>query len=157
MVPAEGASDVPPLLRLLRHLGERVMKKSILLSVVIATTTFAAAVAYAAVPSVDRAGKPALVVCPATTTGAPKRVYHFDKVIFQIAAGNLVPIAAVDANALNALPRSTDLDIKIIDDPRTVADLESKVLSFLGAQPANAVNRQLLRISDVEYTTIVCP
>lgn len=68
-----------------------------------------------------------------------------------------MPIAAADAGPLNALPRNTDLDIKIIDNPRTVADLESKVLSFLGAQPGNAVNRQLLRISDVEYTTIVCP
>ena len=68
-----------------------------------------------------------------------------------------MPIIAADAAALNALPRTTDLDIKIIDDPRTVADLESKVLSFLGAQPANPDNRQLLRISDVEYTAIVCP
>ena len=132
------------------------MKKSTLLSVVIATTTVAAAdVAYAAVPPVDRAGKPALSVCP--TGGAPKRIFHFDKVIFQISPGNLVPIIAADAAALNALPRNTDLDIKIIDDPRTVADLESKVLSFLGAQPGNPGNRQLLRISDVEYTTIVCP
>ena len=138
---------------------ERVMKKSTLLSVVIATTTIAAAadVAYAAVPAVDPAGKPALVICPTTTAGAPNRIYHFDKVIFQIAVGELVPIVAVDAAALKALPRATDLDIKISDNPRTVADLEGKVLSFLGAQPGNAGNRQLLRISDVEYTTIVCP
>ena len=137
---------------------ERVMKKSTLLWVVIATTTIAAAdVAYAIVPPVDRAGKPALVVCPTTTAGAPNRIYHFDKVIFQIAVGDLVPITANDAAALKALPRSTDLDIKIIDDPRTVADLESKVLSFLGAQPRSSGNRELLRISDVEYTTIVCP
>ena len=137
---------------------ERVMKKSTLLWVVIATTTIAAAdVAYAAVPPVDRAGKPALVVCPTTTAGAPNRIYHFDKVIFQIAVGDLVPIAANDAAALKVLPRNTDLDIKIIDDPRTVADLESKVLSFLGAQPRSSGNRELLRISDVEYTTIVCP
>ena len=137
---------------------ERVMKKSTLLWVVIATTTVAAAdVAYAAVPPVDRAGKPALVVCPTTTAGAPNRIDHFDKVIFQIAVGDLVPIAANDAAALKVLPRNTDLDIKIIDDPRTVADLESKVLSFLGAQPRSSGNRELLRISDVEYTTIVCP
>lgn len=131
------------------------MKKSTLLSVVIATTIVAAAdVAHAAVPPVDKAGKPALVVCPA---GTAKRIFHFDKVIFQLSTGNLIPIIAADAAALNALPRNTDLDIKIIDDPRTVADLESKVLSFLGAQPSNAGNRQLLRIPDVEYTTIVCP
>ena len=131
------------------------MKKSSLLALVLAATTVVAAdVASAAVPPVDRAGKPALSVCPA---GAPARVYHFDKVIFQISTGNLVPIIPADAAALNALPRNTDLDIKIIDDPRTVADLESKVLSFLGAQPGNLGNRNLLRISDVEYTTIVCP
>ena len=50
------------------------MKKSSLLSVVIAMTTVAAAdVAYAAVPPVDRAGKPALSVCPA---GVAKRIFH---------------------------------------------------------------------------------
>jgi hypothetical protein len=147
---------VPPLLRRERSLEERVMKKSTLLSVLIVTTTVAAAdVAYAAVPPVDKAGKPALSVCPAGTT--QKRIFHFDKVIFQISTGNLAPIIAADANALFALPRNTDLDIKIIDEPKTVADLESKVLSFLGAQPANPTNRQLLRISDVEYTTVVCP
>ena len=108
------------------------MKKSSLLSVVIAMTTVAAAdVAYAAVPPVDRVGKPALSVCP--TGGPPKRIFHFDKIIFQLAPGNLLPINAADAAALNALPRNTDLDIKVSDDPRTVADLESKVLSFLGA------------------------
>src|SRR5262245_11406245 len=110
------------------------MKKSMLLSVVIAAATVAAAdMAYAAVPPVDPACEPTLSACP--TGGKPNTVYHFDKVIFQIAAGNLVPIIPADAAALNALPRSTDLDIKIIDNPKTVADLESKVLSFLGAQP----------------------
>jgi len=131
------------------------MKKSTLLWVVIATTTVAAAdVAYAAVPPVVRAGKPALSACP--TGGVPNKIFHFDKVIFQISTGNLLPNIAADANALNALPRNTDLDIKIIDDPRTVADLEGKVLTFLGAFPG-LKNRELLQISDVEYTTIVCP
>jgi hypothetical protein len=131
------------------------MRKSTVLSVLIATTTVAAAdVAYSAVPPVDGAGKPALSVCVASTV---KRVHHFDKVVFQIGSGNLLPIAAADAAALNALPRATDLDIKITDDPRTVTNLKSKVLSFLGAQPNNLNNRQLIRISDVEYTTIVCP
>jgi len=130
------------------------MKKSLLLSVVIAVTTVAAAdVAYAAVPPVDRVGRPALSVCPAA---APKRIFHFDKAIFQILTGNLVPIIAADAAALNALPRNTDLDIKIVDNPNTVADLESKVLTFLGAAN-NVNNRNLLRISEVEYTAVVCP
>lgn len=134
------------------------MKKYALLSVVIAATTVAAAdIAYAAVPRVDGGGKPALSVCPATPGATQKRVFHFDKVVFQIAPGNLVPVNAADANALNALPRNTELDIKIIDDPKTVAELKGKVLSFLGALPNNPGNRQLLRITDVEYTTIVCP
>ena len=131
------------------------MKKSTLLSVVIAVTTVAAAdVASAAVPPVDRAGKPAPTVCP--TGGPPKKILHFDKVIFQISPGTLAPLFAADAAALAALPRNLDLDIKIVDNPVTVANLESKVLSFLGAQSGPG-NRQLLRISDVEYTTIVCP
>lgn len=121
----------------------------------IAGACLSAGGASAAVPTVDRVGKPALTVCPSMT--GRDTIHHFDKVIFQIGAGNLVPILAADAAALNALPRVTDLDIKIVDDPKTVADLESKVLSFLGAQPANAANRLLLRISDVEYASVVCP
>lgn len=131
-------------------------KSSMFISLLIgAGATFCAGGASAAVPPVDRVGKPALTACPSVT--GRDAIYHFDKVIFQIGAGNLVPIIAADAAALNALPRTTDLDIKIIDDPKTVADLESKVLSFLGAQPGNAVNRQLLRITDVEYASVVCP
>jgi hypothetical protein len=130
------------------------MRKSTLLSVLIATTTIAAAdMAYAAVPPVDRFGRPALTVCPTSTID---RIYHFDKVIFQLGTGQLAPIAAADFNTLNALPRNTDLDIKIIDIPTAVADLESKVLSFLGAQPANVNNRNLLRIRLVEYSAVVC-
>ena len=104
------------------------MRKSTLLSVLIATTIIAAAdMAYAAVPPVDRFGRPALTVCPTSTID---KIYHFDKVIFQLGTGQLAPIAAADFNTLNALPRNTDLDIKIIDIPTAVADLESKVLSF---------------------------
>jgi hypothetical protein len=131
------------------------MKKSTLLSVVIATTTVAAAdVGYAVVPALDNVGRPALSVCPAGVP--PGRIFHFDKVIFRLAPGNLVPINAADLGALNALPRNTDLDIKVFDDPRTVAGLEGKVLTFLGAAN-NANNRNLLQISDVEYAAIVCP
>ena len=130
------------------------MKKSLMLSVVLAMTTVVAAdVAFAVVPPVDRAGRPALSVCPAVPPG---RIFHFDKVIFQLAPGNLSPIIAGDAVALNALPRNEDLDIKIYDDPRTVAVLEAKVLSFLGARNI-AANRDKLKISDVEFTSIVCP
>ena len=130
------------------------MKKSSLLSVAIAMTTVAAAdVAYAVVPPVDRIGRPALSVCPA---GPPERIFHFDKVIFQLAPGNLVPSIPADGPALNLLPRDTDLDIKINDDPRRIAGLEGKVLSFLGAAN-NASNRDKLKISDVEFSSVVCP
>jgi len=129
------------------------MKKSSLLSVVLAITTIAAAdVAYGAVPRVDRLGRPAPTVCPTSTID---RIFHFDKVIFQLGTGQLAPNIAGDFNALNALPRNTALDIKIIDVPTTVADLKGKVLSFLGAQ-GSAANRQLLRITDVEYSAVVC-
>lgn len=134
---------------------DSVMKKSLLLSVVIAMTTVAAAdVASAVVPPVDRVGRPALSVCP---PGAPPQaIFHFDKVIFQLAPGNLVPIIPADAGQLNALPRDTDLDIKINDNPRTIAGLEGKVLSFIGAAN-NVNNRNLLKISDVEYAAVICP
>ncbi|MCI0736818.1 MAG: hypothetical protein L0Y50_11220 [Beijerinckiaceae bacterium] len=131
-------------------------KWSMFLSLVVATTPVVFAdLASAAVPPVDRAGKPALTVCP--TAGPPNTIFHFDKVIFQIGAGNLVPIIAADAAQLNALPRTTGLDIKILDNPRTVADLKGKVLSFLGAQPSLAANRQLIRIDEVEYAVVRCP
>lgn len=111
--------------------------------------------ASAFVPTVDGRGKRALVECPATTTAQPA-IYHFDKVIFMLGTGNLVPLLAADAAQLNAIPRNTELDIKILDDPKTVAELKGKVLSFLGA--ANVVaNRDLLRITDVEYAAVVCP
>ena len=131
------------------------MKKSLLLSVVLATTTVGAAdVSFALVPPVDRVGRPALIICPAAAP--PQAIFHFDKVIFQLAPGNLFAINANDAAALNALPRDTDLDIKIVDNPKTVAALEAKVLSFLGARNIE-VNRDKLTISDVELSSVVCP
>lgn len=129
------------------------MKKSTLLSLVIATTAVAAAnVAYGAVPPVDKQGRPALTTCPRTTVD---RIWHFDKVVFQLAGGDLIPINPNDGAALKALPRNTDLDIKIYDNPQTISDLESKVLTFLGAQPS-AGNRQLLGIKSVLYSAVVC-
>ena len=57
--------------------------------------------------------------------------------------------------ALDTVPRDTKLDIKVLDDPRTVADLKGKVLSFLGAVDS-AVARQQVQIVDVVYA-MVCP
>jgi hypothetical protein len=116
--------------------------------------------ASAAVPPVDGKGSPALSVCPTTSNVA--RVYHFDKVIFTI-TGQLKAAAEVDQPALSALPLNTEMDIKIIDNPRTVAYLKAKVLTFLGADVkpgpdgANNPNFNSIRILEVEYAAIVCP
>lgn len=85
------------------------------------------------------------------------RIFHFDKVIFHIRPGNLAPVIPADLLQLNRLPRATELDIKIIDNPLTVTDLKSKVLSFLGALPQNLVNRDLISIREVEYAVVLCP
>ena len=48
----------------------------------------------------------------------------------------------------------TQLDIKVLDDPTTVADIEKKVLDFLKL-PDNEQNRDAIAILDVEYA-IIC-
>jgi hypothetical protein len=108
----------------------------------------------AAVPPVDAIGRPAVVVCGVTAAGAPIRTAHMDKIIFQIVADLRAQLDA-DQAALDAVPKKTDLDIKVIDNPTTVADLEGKVLTFLGAADTQE-NRDAIRISDVEYA-VICP
>lgn len=108
----------------------------------------------AAVPPVDAIGRPAVVVCGVTPAGVPIRTAHMDKIIFQIVADLKAQLDA-DQAALDAVPKKTDLDIKVIDNPTTVADLEGKVLTFLGAADTPE-NREAIRISDVEYA-VICP
>jgi hypothetical protein len=108
----------------------------------------------AAVPPVDAIGRPAVVVCGVTPAGVPIRTAHMDKIIFQIVADLKAQLDA-DQPALDAVPKKTDLDIKVIDNPTTVADLEGKVLTFLGAADTPE-NRAAIRISDVEYA-VICP
>lgn len=110
--------------------------------------------AQAAVPPVDPIGRPAVVVCGMTPAGVPIRTAHMDKIIFQI-LGDLRAQLQADQPALDAVPRKTDLDIKVIDNPSTVADLEGKVLTFLGAADTPQ-NRENIDISDVEYA-VICP
>lgn len=114
--------------------------------------------AAAAVPPVEKTGSAALTNCP--TTLLVPTIYHFDKVVFSISASTagvvLQAAIAADQAALNALPRNTELDIKIKDNPRAVADLKSKVLTFLGAAPTVA-NKSLIRIIQVTYETVLCP
>ena len=126
--------------------------KSILLSLMLsATPVVSTSQALAVVPPVDGKGVPATARCLAGTTALP--VLHFDKIIFIVGQGALTPIIPADFNQLNAVRRLTELDIKVKDDPKTVADLKSKVLTFLGAAPT-AANRALIRIVDVEYAVI---
>lgn len=106
------------------------------------------------VPLVDAVGRPASVVCAVTPAGVQVRTVHMDKVIFQIVA-DLTATVPADQPALDNVPKKTDLDIKILDDPRTVADLEGKVLTFLGAADT-ANNREGILVKDVEYA-VICP
>lgn len=112
--------------------------------------------AEAVVPATDRAGTAAYTGCPTViptpTTG---RIYHFDKIVFGI-TGPLQAILAADQAALDAKPRNTPLDIKVVDRPATVADLKGKVLAFM--QAANTVaNRNNIQIDTVAYADVVCP
>ena len=67
----------------------------------------------------------------------------------------MTALNAADQMVLNAVPKQTTLDIKVLDDPRTVADVKGKVLTFLGAADT-AVNRSVINIDDVDYA-VVCP
>jgi len=112
------------------------------------------ALTEAAVPPVDSAGKPALIRCGATANGQIVRAAHADKIVFVI-LGFLQAQLPPDQPALDMIPRNTELDIKVLDDPKTVADISGKVLTFLGAADIPA-NRQELRIVEVKYA-MVCP
>lgn len=112
------------------------------------------AVSRAAVPVVDPIGKAAQVNCGFSNAGAKVAAAHADKIIFSLTGG--LPAADPDDQpALDKIPRNMPLDIKVLDNPRTVADLKGKVLSFIGAVD-NLDTRQAVTIVDVEYA-MVCP
>lgn len=108
----------------------------------------------AAVPSVDSVGRPAVVRCGSTSTGKAVNASHADKIIFEL-SGFVQSVVPADQAALNLVPRLTPLDIKVIDNPKTVADLKGKTLTFLGAID-NSSNREAVRILEVMYA-MVCP
>jgi hypothetical protein len=112
------------------------------------------AMSHATVPVVDAIGQPATFVCKFLPNGLAVRPVHMDKIIFQV-IGPLTALNAADQMALDAVPQKTTLDIKVLDDPRTVADVKGKVLTFLGAVDG-AVNRSSIQIDDVDYA-VVCP
>jgi hypothetical protein len=120
----------------------------------LAATLAGPTISHAVVPPVDDVGRPAIVLCEVTLGGDPVRAVHMDKVIFHI-TDFLLAVDAGDQAALNAVPRNSRLDIKVLDNPTTVADLKGKVLSFLGAVDG-PVNRERIVIDDVDYA-VVCP
>jgi YVTN family beta-propeller protein len=77
-------------------------------------------------------------VCP------EENVNHWDKIVFMI-------MSPVLAEKVHVLP-FTELDIKVLDNPKQVADLKQKVLNFLGAPNGN---RNSIKIIDVDYA-IIC-
>lgn len=111
----------------------------------------------AAVPAIDSAGLPAYTVCPASATGAvvPATIYHSDKIVFQV-IGQLQAKDSVDQPKLSALPLNIDLDIKVRDNPKVIANIVGKVLSFLGAG-LTAENAKAILIKDVTYAAATCP
>jgi PKD repeat protein len=80
------------------------------------------------------------VTCPASN------VQHWDKIMFVITDSAI-------SGSLGFITE-TQLDIKVLDDPTTVADIEKKVLDFLKL-PDNPQNRNAIAILDVEYA-IIC-
>ena len=111
-------------------------------------------VSRADVPFVERLGKGAVIKCGFNAAGATVFAVHADKIIFGL-SGVLQAAVGVDQGPLDAIPRDTELDIKVLDNPKNIADLKGKVLSFIGAADT-AVARQSVRIIDVEYA-MICP
>jgi hypothetical protein len=75
---------------------------------------------------------------------APSNVQHWDKIVFIIQSSDLASRVK--------LPIGTELDIKVLDDPTTVADVKQKVLDFLKVPNES---RDSIRIVSVEYD-IIC-
>jgi hypothetical protein len=71
---------------------------------------------------------------------------HWDKIIFKI----------LDQKIAKKIqqPFNSELDIKVIDNPKKVADLKKKILDFLGLA-ATPENRKAIEIIDVSYA-ILC-
>lgn len=128
------------------------MKTSVLLAAMALATGIATSPASHAEVQVDFFGKPAQVRCP-SPAGAMVRGVHMDKIIFHITGDLAAPDPVVQAQ-LNLIPKNSKLDIKVLDDPTTIADLKGKVLTFMGA-PNSPVNRAQIVIDDVDYA-VVC-
>jgi hypothetical protein len=136
-------------------------EKNMKTSLALAVTAVVAGMVTSAFPTVSRAeiqvvdshGEPAVVPCALLPNGKFVYAVHMDKIIFRI-VGNLVAPDVGTQTALNSIPKNSRLDIKVLDDPKTIADLKGKVLTFMGA-PNSADNRDQIVIDDVDYA-VVC-
>jgi hypothetical protein len=89
------------------------------------------------------------------TTPCPREnVQHWDKIVFEVGndvvgdpAGGVVPPQPLVPGRV--------YDIKVIDDPHTVADVTEKLIRFLQTQGYIIVDPSVLKITDVEYA-IIC-
>jgi hypothetical protein len=84
----------------------------------------------------------------------PRAVRHWDKIIFKVMNTETAQRLKVRA--------FSELDIKVLDNPRTVADLREKVVIFLLRRVGVLINREnveahirAIKIVDVDYA-IVC-
>lgn len=109
---------------------------------------------WADVPLVEHVGKGAAIKCGFSESGKTVFASHADKIVFML-SGGLPAADPADQAALNQIPRNTELDIKLLDNPNKVADLKGKVLTFIGAVD-NGDTRAQVKIVEVEYA-MVCP
>lgn len=123
-------------------------------STALATVLIFPAQTRAEVPIVDHVGVAASITCGFTSAGVAVKAKHADKIVF-VLTDALPAVLAGDQAALDAIPRNTELDIKVLDNAARVADLKGKVLSFIGAVD-NAGTRQRVEIKWVLYA-MVCP
>jgi hypothetical protein len=135
-----------------RNISRNTSRIGLAAAAALAASTFT--LAHAAVPAVDAIGKGAVIRCGSNANGKAVEAFHADKIVFRL-IGQLVATLPQDQPALDAIARNTGLDIKVLDNPRTVADLRGKVLTFLGAMDVPA-NRESVEILEVKYA-MVCP
>jgi hypothetical protein len=119
-----------------------------------AVLALASVSALAASQVVDSVASPALIRCNTTAAGAPVNAVHADKIIFHL-TGPLQAVNPAAQQAVDAIPRDSKLDIKVLDNPATIAVLKGKVLSFIGVVD-NANSRAGVTIDEVAYA-MVCP
>lgn len=110
--------------------------RTVLTSAALAASLLASGMASAAEPIIPPPPPPAPV---------PPACRHWDKIVFKITDVKLAEQFKLIAN--------DPYDIKVLDNPRRVADLKAKVLAFLyGPRTAYPLyDRAKVEITDVEY------